>query len=144
MSGHVACSVGECGGAVLALGLCRKHYMRQRKHGDTGSLARPGPAVSEHVTAMDAAGVSSHQRHRWAAAGLLGVELDPATNRYTWTADSARRAAWIRRLTGVGFPLGTAAEAARAFVETGAWSVELDPGITLTVHLPASGHVATQ
>jgi hypothetical protein len=39
-AGTVGCSVGSCSGKVVARGLCWKHYMRVRRHGDAGYQKR--------------------------------------------------------------------------------------------------------
>lgn len=124
--GHVACSIDGCGAGVLALGLCRKHYDRQRKNGDPLLIGRAGPRPNPHVAAMNAAGVSEDQRSRWAAAGLLGVEQDPVTGRWEWTAEAARRAILLRAMTAAGITL----PAARALLGEG---LELRPGLWLRV-----------
>ena len=36
------CSVSDCGIPARASGLCHKHYMRIRRHGDPGITKRPG------------------------------------------------------------------------------------------------------
>ena len=37
------CSVSDCGNPASTRGLCKKHYMRFRRHGDPGIKKRPGP-----------------------------------------------------------------------------------------------------
>ena len=37
------CSVSDCGIPASTRGLCKKHYMRFRRHGDPGIKKRPGP-----------------------------------------------------------------------------------------------------
>ena len=37
------CSVLDCGIPASTRGLCKKHYMRFRRHGDPGIKKRPGP-----------------------------------------------------------------------------------------------------
>ena len=38
------CSVGDCATVAVALGLCQKHYSRQRRHGDPLTRLKPGRA----------------------------------------------------------------------------------------------------
>ena len=37
------CSVSDCGNPASTRGLCKKHYMRFRRHGDPSIKKRPGP-----------------------------------------------------------------------------------------------------
>ena len=37
------CSVSDCGNPASTRGLCKKHYMRFRRHGDPGIKKRTGP-----------------------------------------------------------------------------------------------------
>ena len=38
--GTISCRVGSCSARAVARGLCWKHYMRVRRHGDTGYKKR--------------------------------------------------------------------------------------------------------
>ena len=40
------CSVPDCGAAARTRGLCQKHYMRTRRHGDPDATKRPGREAS--------------------------------------------------------------------------------------------------
>jgi hypothetical protein len=41
------CTMGDCSEPVYAKGLCRKHYERNRKHGDPLYVGKPGPAAHQ-------------------------------------------------------------------------------------------------
>jgi hypothetical protein len=50
------CSIKNCGKPSAAHGLCAKHYMRQRRHGDPSVKHKPGPKprpVVDMATAMN-------------------------------------------------------------------------------------------
>jgi hypothetical protein len=49
-----SCSVAECGGKVLARGLCDKHYRRWRRHGDP-NIYRPNATRGCSIPGCDAA-----------------------------------------------------------------------------------------
>lgn len=96
--------------------------------------ARPGPQADPHVAAMLAAGVSRDQQSRWAAAGHLGVSADPANpSRWVWTAEAARRAILMRRLTDAGLSVQRASFIAEAVVDGREQFVEVGPGLWLEV-----------
>jgi hypothetical protein len=59
------CDVAGCPNNSVAKGLCAKHYMRQRRHGDASTARKRGPA-SERP-----AGVSARTWSRFARAGRL-------------------------------------------------------------------------
>lgn len=125
------CSVRGCGEVNLALGLCRKHYDRNRKWGSPLIIGRPGGPRSTPL-ALSEAGITARQRSHWISLGLLpGVEQPDG--RYVWNAQATRTALLIHRLTRYGLALEKAAQAAAQVVRTGRPEVTLGPGVTLVV-----------
>jgi hypothetical protein len=41
------CKIKDCDGKVVAHGLCQKHYMRLRRHGDPEKVGKRGPRLPE-------------------------------------------------------------------------------------------------
>lgn len=41
------CKIEGCDAKPVAKGLCAKHYMRQRRHGDAAVTGKPGPKPNE-------------------------------------------------------------------------------------------------
>src|SRR3981081_1384645 len=44
---QIPCSTPNCGAEPMAKGLCGKHYMRLRRHGDPGKALKRGPKSSK-------------------------------------------------------------------------------------------------
>src|SRR4051794_17028100 len=45
------CSISDCGNPASSRGLCKKHYMRFRRHGDPSIKKLPGPR-RDYITAL--------------------------------------------------------------------------------------------
>lgn len=125
-----------CDRVVLALGLCRLHYERNRKWGDPHRVGAPGAdrTVPEELAE---AGITARMRNHWAANGLVGVEQDPETGRYLWTEADTRLALAIKRLFDAGFPLALASTVAQHSIRHGRARVAVAPGVFVSVERPA-------
>jgi hypothetical protein len=76
------CSAEDCTTPARASGLCAKHYMRQRRHGDTSVVGKPGrppvyPGVTQMMNALRGAAIdlSDTALRRMAHASILYHEL---------------------------------------------------------------------
>jgi hypothetical protein len=62
------CSIPDCGEKATARGLCPKHYMRKRRHGDANIIQRRGPKTDEQWLStlaqflLDTASTRTHSR----------------------------------------------------------------------------------
>jgi hypothetical protein len=67
------CSIDGCAAKAVAKGLCAKHYMRQRRHGDPGKVCKAGRPRSELSTRAEWVfpNASLSTRGRWKAAMKL-------------------------------------------------------------------------
>ncbi len=66
------CSVDGCGGPIVAVGLCSKHYQRNKKHGSPAKVLN-----SEYgAGSITAQGYRSHFRHGHPNAAKSGAILE--------------------------------------------------------------------
>jgi hypothetical protein len=75
------CSIENCSGIPIARGLCRKHYTRQRRHGDPERVYKPGSKLAplEEVFVAQFREFSPRSRGRILQAYRLLVSFDAET-----------------------------------------------------------------
>ncbi len=125
------CSQPDCTGEQLALGLCRKHYDRQRKYG-CAEFTKPSGGPRTAPEELEAAGISARQRNYWASNGVIPV-IQSDGGRYLWNDDSIRMALIVQRLSPAGMSVPHAGVVAQAIVRHKARRVELFSGVSIVV-----------
>lgn len=129
---QLVCRIGDCPDRAYSLGLCRKHYAKQRKYGDPLAIAsKGGPKYTP--TVLEDAGISLRQLQHWHRQGYLRAPLDPQGNRRAWNATEVRVALVIDRLIHAGFVVEAAAKIAREVVEGRQENFRLGLRLTLRV-----------
>jgi hypothetical protein len=121
-----------CDRPILARGLCRMHYERNRKWGDPHRSNPPGTRRSV-PDELAAAGISARMRNHWAALGVIGLEQDPISGRYLWTADDIAVALLVKRLVDAGLPLAMAGTVAQLKVRRGRSRMPVADGVYVSV-----------
>lgn len=106
------CSLPECDKPHEALGLCKGHYIRQRKYGDPRAVGRIGPEASTPEI-FAKRGLTYRQIRYWCGKGLIEAPIDPARKVRRWDPDEVRVALLIHNLSRAGLPLAMAGRIAR-------------------------------
>lgn len=130
MSG--TCAVHGCDEPTRARGHCAHHYNKLRRYGDPLYDGNRPPLIPGVLAAT---GATYRQLDHWVRRGWLHP-TDPAPGngyRRDWPHLEMQVAALMRRLTAAGININVAARLARALAGNGAWTVELGPGLLLTV-----------
>lgn len=128
------CSLPECAKPHEALGLCKGHYIRQRKYGDPRAVGRIGPEASTpEIFAVN--GLTYRQIRYWCGKGLIDAPIDPDRKVRRWTPDEVRAALLIHSLSSAGLPLNMAARIAREQL-AGTTEHQLGEGVLLLVAEP--------
>jgi hypothetical protein len=128
------CCLIECDKPHEALGLCKGHYVRQRKYGDPRAVGRIGPEASTPEV-FAKRGLTYRQIRYWCGKGLIDAPIDPARKVRRWHPDEVRVALLIHGLSSEGLPLNMAARIARDQVG-GTTEHQLGPGVLLLVDEP--------
>src|SRR5271169_5815153 len=73
----MTCSIPDCANRAAAHGLCQKHYMRLRRHGDPGAVNKrgPKPAADAEAARMMLPESSPRTQARFACALRLDKDI---------------------------------------------------------------------